>query len=723
MARSVIWCLCSILFLISCTKHQPGTAPNAYAASIIERIKENEYKDYEKTKSLAAQLLLEQSDENGKLIGEYYSRKADFLKYQMKALAPLQEWYDLLKAKGFTDYVFEIDFLLLNFYFSRQDVDNASVIMTRCLEYALTDKFELERNAILLGPASVGNRTDIALIEEEIIQLIDSNKGSEWSIYLNHLYLGLASVYTQKKDFQRAEEVVLQLIDQNRQNNYILPESNAYFVLSKIYLKQNKYEQAMAALEESVALSEGYGSYTHDSQENMLGHLHFNARDFEKAFTHYENAVTLALHQKDSTALAEYYAYLGWACFKADKDNNFEKANTYWEKSNDYSNKEGIGYLLMLQRKKWVLSGLGRQEEAAAVNQQLAVFRNETKIGELNIYNNYLLQNLAQAKILDLSVKNLKKDNQLKTEQLKNQQFIIFVGVILLVFVLLLASMVYKIRSKNQQLESTEKELLKSLDQLSEQNELIREQNDRLKFLVAQVNASNRDLQNFAEMAAHDIKAPLRTIIGFSQLLSRRHRNSLPKADMEMLDFIIGGGTDLSNIIDGLLEFSKVTQESNLSFERIDLNCLIEKCLKLIQAKADEKAAIISVADNIPEAFGVKVLLQQLFINLLSNSLKFARQNIAPEIQISYQLMEDGKFVKIAVQDNGIGIDKVYHEEIFDLFNRLHNTSEFEGHGMGLAICKKIIEKHKGAMWVASEVGKGATFFFTLPVENFNEPN
>ena len=171
-------------------------------------------------------------------------------------------------------------------------------------------------------------------------------------------------------------------------------------------------------------------------------------------------------------------------------------------------------------------------------------------------------------------------------------------------------------------------------------------------------------------------------------------------------------------MIDGLLEYSRISNE-NLKLTAVSLENIIFMSVSKLKASIREKSAEIIVPDNFPMVKGHATLVEQVILNLVNNSLKFMPENVCPVIKIACKEYDEN-YVLISVEDNGIGIDKKYHDTIFNIFRKLHSKGEYKGNGIGLSTCKKIVESCGGTMWLESELGKGTTFFFTLQKENLN---
>jgi signal transduction histidine kinase len=230
---------------------------------------------------------------------------------------------------------------------------------------------------------------------------------------------------------------------------------------------------------------------------------------------------------------------------------------------------------------------------------------------------------------------------------------------------------------------------------------------------VRKVEEVNCKLKDFVYIASHDLREPLRKISSFSQLLKQSLEGSLVGDDKENLEFMVDGANRMTAMIEGLLTYSRIdTQEA--AFETVDLNEVVEQLRRLELAELlEETGAIIEVPESLPQVQANPVQLRQLMQNLIINGIKYRRQEVQPQIVIrATQSKEDT--VRIEVQDNGIGIDEEYYGNIFTMFKRLHSRQKYEGTGIGLSVCKKIVERHNGRIGVESKVDEGSTFWFTL---------
>lgn len=227
---------------------------------------------------------------------------------------------------------------------------------------------------------------------------------------------------------------------------------------------------------------------------------------------------------------------------------------------------------------------------------------------------------------------------------------------------------------------------------------------------------SNKALEQFAYVASHDLRAPLRTIIGFAQLLQRRYKSKLDADGQDFLDFIVKGAADMDQLVRDLLAYSRVSY-GKIELEKVNLEKTVQSVIRQLQRSIQEAHAIIQY-ETLPTVLGSAVQLKQLFQNLLSNAIKF-KGNQPPIIYIKGTQIEKGW--RISVKDNGIGMDLSLGKDIFGLFQRLNTKKTYEGTGIGLTVCKKIVENHHGKIWVESAPNQGSIFYFTLnarPIEN-----
>ena len=228
--------------------------------------------------------------------------------------------------------------------------------------------------------------------------------------------------------------------------------------------------------------------------------------------------------------------------------------------------------------------------------------------------------------------------------------------------------------------------------------------------VLADLQRSNRDLEQFAYVASHDLQEPLRMVATYTQLLGQRYAGQLDQKADKYIGYAIEGATRMQQLIDDLLTYSRVGTRGKPP-ENIDARVAVDEALANLAATVEESQAAVRV-DDLPCVEADPLQLMQLFQNLIGNSLKFRGEN-PPSVHISAR-REDGDWL-FSIADNGIGIEMKHSERVFTIFQRLHTRVEYPGSGIGLAVCKRIVERHGGRIWFESKYGSGSTFYFTLP--------
>ncbi|MDJ0897691.1 MAG: ATP-binding protein, partial [Xenococcus sp. MO_188.B8] len=235
---------------------------------------------------------------------------------------------------------------------------------------------------------------------------------------------------------------------------------------------------------------------------------------------------------------------------------------------------------------------------------------------------------------------------------------------------------------------------------------------DELALLASDLQRSNAELKRFAYVASHDLQEPLNHVSNYVQLLEMRYGDHLDEDAKDFIGFAVEGVSLMQTLIDDVLAYSKVDSQGS-QFELSEVKVSLKQAITNLQKRIRESKAKITIQDSLPTIMADTTQLMQLFQNLIGNAIKF-RSAATPEIEIKAERKEDEWL--FSVKDNAIGIDPQFSDRIFVIFQRLHTRDEYPGTGMGLAICKKIIECHRGRIWVESELGKGSTFYFTIPV-------
>ncbi len=227
---------------------------------------------------------------------------------------------------------------------------------------------------------------------------------------------------------------------------------------------------------------------------------------------------------------------------------------------------------------------------------------------------------------------------------------------------------------------------------------------------VVALEKKNEELAQFNYIASHDLQEPLRTVTSFSKMLAKENKDTLNETGLEYLNFILQASERMQQLIMELLDYSRIGRDKVLV--DIDCNRLVELVLLDMSAVMMDQKAEVRV-EELPEIKGYKTEMRQLFQNLVSNAIKFRKKDSIPKISISAERGDSHWIFK--VRDNGIGIAEKHKDRIFGIFQRLHSKKKYEGTGIGLAHCKKIVEIHNGEIWLDSELGEGSTFYFKIP--------
>lgn len=261
----------------------------------------------------------------------------------------------------------------------------------------------------------------------------------------------------------------------------------------------------------------------------------------------------------------------------------------------------------------------------------------------------------------------------------------------------------------NKQLSENSITLLEKVKELDLQQEELSAHKRKLENLNADLIAKNRELERFTSIASHDLQEPLRTIGNMTQLISRKYATNFDDQGKKILDYVTHATTRMTVMIKGLLEFSRIGNKRET--ERVDCKEIVRTIVLDFDAILKATQGTIT-SQELPTIKGNPVELRMLFQNLISNGLKFRKKDEPPTIEVSAK--DNNTYVEFCIKDNGIGIDEADFEKIFFIFQRLNPVEQYEGTGLGLAYCRKIVELHGGKIWINSVKGIGSSFHFTL---------
>ncbi|MEU8612611.1 ATP-binding protein [Actinoplanes sp. NPDC048791] len=268
-----------------------------------------------------------------------------------------------------------------------------------------------------------------------------------------------------------------------------------------------------------------------------------------------------------------------------------------------------------------------------------------------------------------------------------------------------------ELRTLAADVDGMRRQIASELTEVREAREQIEWVNDQLKQQAEELTRSNRDLEQFAYVASHDLQEPLRKVASFCQLLQRRYAGQMDERADQYIAFAVDGAQRMQRLINDLLAFSRIGRLT-AGFTDVDLDRVLTEVKSQLEARAGDDAEITWA--DLPTVEGEEPLLTTLFVNLVGNSLKFRRPDVAPVIRVTAERLEEEW--QINVRDNGIGIEPEFADKVFVIFQRLHARDAYEGTGIGLAIVKKIVEYHGGRIWLDLEVTEGTSIYFTLPL-------
>jgi PAS domain S-box-containing protein len=270
----------------------------------------------------------------------------------------------------------------------------------------------------------------------------------------------------------------------------------------------------------------------------------------------------------------------------------------------------------------------------------------------------------------------------------------------------------YNITERKETQEKMRIAMINAMQDLTERKKAeqsLRESEEKYRTLAGELAASNAELEQFAYVASHDLQEPLRMVSSFLQLLQKKYHDQLDETAIQYITYAVDGSDRMKQLIMDLLEYSRVGTNEDKRV-KADLNEVVSHVMDTFAGKIAETKAVIKIS-TMPVLKVNKTQITQLIQNLVGNALKYNTSEL-PEVEVGCEEKPD--MWQFWVRDNGIGIDPKFYEKVFIIFQRLHNKNQFSGTGIGLAICKKIVERHGGTIWIESVVGSGSTFFFTI---------
>jgi signal transduction histidine kinase len=489
----------------------------------------------------------------------------------------------------------------------------------------------------------------------------------------------IAITYTKLSNNQTALETIEKAYQLSLQENDTLLIGSVLFDYGKVLNTSGNADQALLKFNESLKLFQTV------NLKPLIARCYFYIADTYTSKGEYALAQTYFLQCSD---------YKDFISIKSYTELN-SKLGALYLKLDKWGEAEKYFLISFKQADKYQLRDL-KKESALNLAKIYAHQQNFTRAYQFENIASQLrdsLYNEAQSKgITELQFKydTEKSEKEIQALKLKQTEFILIFGGILLLSIIFVSFYIIRLRGRNN------RELFLKNSQIEGQNRLLMEK--------------NAALEQFAYAAAHDLKEPLRSIGSFANLLQRRYKNQLDESAQEYMAFIVNGAKRMNDLLVGLLNFSALTSQV-ADNEEVRLFDVLEVVKSNLKTSIEDKEAEIHIKNNLPSIPMHHLHLVQLFQNLLSNSLKFTERK--PRIEISSEDNENEVIISIA--DNGIGMDQAYESKVFRLFHRLNKNKNYEGSGVGLSICKNIVEKYGGRIWYESVIGEGTTFFLAIP--------
>ena len=561
---------------------------------------------------------------------------------------------------------------------------------------------------------------------ERIKNLLQLSSEYNYTFATIKAYTGLGYIYTQKSQYESARIAFSKALvffedikessvftEEEKQRLQIQIEGgvgNTYAFQTSIDLALPHYYKALQ-IAEKLADAHQISNYL-----GNIGTIYVMNNDSNKALKYYMSAKDIKVKEKLFKHLDTLYSNIA-SCFLVQKKN--KEASKYLKQALEVAsktkNKDAIGIIYTNYADLYTAEK--QYEQALQYATEAILFREETSNLEglmraviskgriLNAQGKYSESIKTLSKALEIAELSNSKEGRARSyelmagtyKQMGNfEKSCAYLEKYILVNGEINNEKTQKtVADLNLRYESEKKDL--EIKQLYQQQKLLSSKNEELKL--------------FASKASHDMKEPLRMIGSFSHLLKRRYSNQLDNSAKEYLDIIENANQRMNQLLTDLLNYTLAGAHTKRK-QPVDLNEVFLFVQQNLQLTIKEKEAIIET-DYLPKVSAHQTDILQLFQNLVSNALKFCTQKI-PHIQLKVKELKS--MWEFSIRDNGIGISKKNQSRIFDIFTRLHSREEFEGTGIGLAICQKIIHQYKGDIWVESEEGKGTTFFFTLPM-------
>ena len=528
------------------------------------------------------------------------------------------------------------------------------------------------------------------------------------------LNFNLGNVYLDLSKFEEAKSCFLKSVELSKNSSFKIPKLELEFSLANIELEQDHLENALEKYQNCIQLlDKSKPSYSnHLSYINYsIGTIYSKTNQLEKAKMYLSDAEDDAIKINDTAHLNNITIKKGDI---AEMEGNTKLAIKEWTKVLEHGLKNKHFTLIDKTTDRLVPAYIKTNNSIYAIKMfDLNTSNTDSMINQEKFINigktSAKIENIKLNKMHELEIENLETKDEINSLKLKNKNKNLFYSLLAIAALSIMSLLIYRSASKNKNLNT---QLLQANQELNHKNEKLFLTNEIIENKNRELNESNINLKNFAYTAAHDIKAPLYTI--FSMIESMQ-KNASTKNDLSTevisnnLNFLYKEADRLNHMIEDLLQLSTINQNLPKPI-KVNMNEIVDEVISLLHQNKTTVAVDFEIG-KLGSAIAHPTLLRSLFQNLIINAIKFQSRDRPIHIKIfSEKNNKDIRIIK--VQDNGIGIESTYFDKIFEPFVRL--TKNENGNGIGLRICKKVVEVYNGEIWVESKINEGSTFCFTL---------
>ena len=575
---------------------------------------------------------------------------------------------------------------------------------------------------------------DLALkgtIEAE--QLLKKNETTDVELQIDILH-SYSLIFVKKHDYTKALEYAQTLIELSRKNDNRVKELIGLNVTAIVSGVKGNFKIAAQYFQEALSKSEkiGYRYYIAQCLINIAT-IYAHLYNYEDAIERYIEVLKNYGESLDDQTKVAIYNNVGNIHFT---NQQYKKAEPYFEdalklaRDQSFKIEEGLA-LAQLSRTKNALNDLDQSEKLAQEAADILAPLGNINGKQINLINlgEIQFQKKDFAKAIELVQEGIDTAAQLQDDISQISGFLLLSKIYgekgnfqkafetQSTFVKMKEAFIGQQRNKqflDLEIKNAIKQKQLEIEQLTKENELqslLLEKTDQIERQNGELISMNEDLRQFAYIASHDLKEPLRMISSYAQILLRMYGDKFDDNAKSYFGYMTEGVTRMNELLEALLKYATVGRTEE-EIEEIELDYIAEICRVNLRVLIEETKAEITYGE-LPVVKTTRSMIIQLMQNLISNAIKFRAEGVQPKVEITSLELEEEH--RISVKDNGIGIDKENQERIFVIFQRLNGRSAYEGTGIGLAICQKIVQRLGGRLWVDSEPGKGSTFHFTVP--------